>query len=50
MDRGPAVGRTQGVGTLVRYHGDKQRYEVAVRAETGTTALKVENLEYCGES
>ena len=31
------------------YHGDKQRYEVEVRGETGTTALKVENLTFCDE-
>lgn len=34
------------VGTVVMYHGDKQRYEVDVRGETGTTAFKVENLAF----
>lgn len=37
------------VGTVVMYHGDKQRYEVNVRGETGTTAFKVENLAFCDE-
>jgi len=37
------------VGTVVMYHGDKQRYEVDVRGETGTTAFKVENLTFCEE-